>query len=191
MQRTECLLTGILEDAFSWAVCNKVASRHCELQGHRGAMFCTEAVCLYLIRYMADPATPLGAADPQLCNKHMLYKSHYPKPMPALCIAPCDCCTQNPYMYALQCLSAFEHCANHMQAKAETSFAPFCRPACLPSPCSHFNGSMEHCGSPLCEGLTLTIQAGVYSTYAVSKYPPPATTGRNLQLHCTAEIDSS
>lgn len=39
----------------------------------------------------------------------------------------------------------------------------------------HFNGSMSHCGSPLCEGMTITISADVYSTYAVSKYAPSLT----------------
>jgi hypothetical protein len=43
--------------------------------------------------------------------------------------------------------------------------------------CSHFNGTIDHCASPLCDGLTLTISADVYTTYAVSRYGPvpPAT----------------
>lgn len=62
----------------------------------------------------------------------------------------------------------------------------------MPAPCSHFNTSSAKCGSPLCGGMTITIQADVYlTTNVLSTQGPswPTATAPGLVPPCDATFD--
>lgn len=59
---------------------------------------------------------------------------------------------------------------------------PFAACACaalLPMPGSYFGDAINACGGPFIDGLTITVQAEVYETYALSKQPPKPRNGYN------------
>ena len=66
--------------------------------------------------------------------------------------------------------------------------APFCLLLLLLLPHSHFGKSLKHCEKHICEGLIITIQALIYSTYAVSRTPGITST---LDATCQPYFDAT